>query len=75
MVEFALAIRREDGELRPIETGQVNEAALWRLIWAVSAFRQVMPELNLVVNDHLVSQVRITRQGVQLRGEALEVGS
>ncbi len=75
MREFALVIRREGGELLPIETGQVSDYGLWKLIWAVSAFRQIMPELNLLVEDNLVCQVRFTRNGAQLRGKPVEVGS
>lgn len=69
--QFAICYQRDDGLLASIYQGQATDYGLYKLAMSLSEFRQLFPELLLVVEGHLVSHIDVNRTGMSLKGQPL----
>ena len=68
---YALCIQADSGQLVPVISGQCNHIGLYKLVMQLSDFRQLVPQLMLVINGHVVSHVDFTSEGMCLKGQPL----
>lgn len=72
---YALCIQADSGQLVPVISGQCNHIGMYKLVMQLSDFRQLYPQLLLVVNKHLVNHVDFSCEGMTLRGQPIEEGT